>query len=242
VGKKRSPGLRSRKKHSLPRGIRIFLLYSLCLAFIHLMLFFLSDTGLFFGMMLTGGIVKALNLGFFLLISLMIFGFLRRDMRMYYLAIGLYSISIVSSIVSLLSKIFVPAGFITAIYLTIVINSITLWYLITIRSYFYLKRVNKKHEKVFVYSIYSVSAIFLIIIGLSSLNFALKLTKSIDQIMEKINGQSFTESLFYCEDSKSKDLCYVALVVKNENDDSMSRLCRRIESSFYRFTCERVIQ
>jgi len=229
----------------MPRGIRVLVLYSLVLAISHLVLLFISDTGVFFGITVTGLLVRFLNLGYFVLIMAVVYGFLCRNRRLYYLALVLYLTSILSNSISLFKVNSLELGsyLLPGIALSLAINVITMWYLISIRDYFLLRRKRMRvHENVFVYSIYSVLVIFIVVLGWSVLNFTMRITDTVDDIMDSINTQSFTESLFYCEESTEKDLCYVALVVKNEEDKNINKLCRRIDSRFYQFTCRRAIK
>lgn len=239
----------------IPKGIRVLIYYSIILSLFYLSLLFQSDMGVFFGFLITGIFAKTLNFIFFLLILVIIFGLIKKIKWTYYLTLSIYFLSLLSSFISILSWNEIQNSILSSltiiiiptIILSILINGLTFWYILTKKDYFFLKTVSlkeTKEDKIFIYSINIFLLLTFIIIVGSMINFTVRITNTIDELMIKINNQSFTESLFYCDDlvDEDKDLCYVALVTKHSDENYISRICNKIESNFYKFTCYRAIE
>jgi hypothetical protein len=230
--------------------MRLLIIYSLILAFIYLLFIFVLDTGLLFGYLLTPVSARLANAVLFMLIVATVWGLARRRIFSYYLAMGLYSLSILSGIVSLFSfgrLSHTELGYLSAFLYpisiaTIILNSLTLWYLSGMRPYFEGHEVHEGvRDTFFRYSLYAFLVMLIVFVAIFSVSFFLSITRTIDSLMRSINDQSLTESLFYCEEKQGteRDLCYVSLVTKHGNEESIAQLCERIESDFYKFTCYR---
>jgi hypothetical protein len=228
------------------------MLYSFVLALCYLLFVFVADTGLIFGYVLSQSAARIINAVTFLLIVAILWGFTKRRIFSYYLALGLYLLSTLSGIVSLFtivslsnSSIGSLSGFMYPISIAaIILNMLTFWYLYGARGYFTGRIVHEGvRDKVFRYTIYAFFVMFIAFIMVFLVSFFLSITRTIDTLMQKINSQTLTESLFFCEEKAGteKDLCYVALVTKYHTDQSIDRLCDRVQSGFYRFTCHRAL-
>ena len=224
------------------------------LSLFYLSLLFQSDISVFFGFLISGMFAKTLNFIFFLLILVIVYGLIKRIKWTYYLTLSIYFLSLLSSFISILSWNEIQNSILSSltiiiiptIILSILINGLTFWYVLTKKEYFFSNKkieIETKEDKIFTYSINLFLIItFIVIIG-SLINFSIRITDTIDELMVKINNQTFTESLFFCDDQKEdKDLCYVALATKHSNEEYISRLCNKIESNFYQFTCYRAIE
>jgi hypothetical protein len=241
-------------QNEIPKGIRVLIYYSIILSLFYLSLLFQSDISVFFGFLISGMFAKTLNFIFFLLILVIVYGLIKRIKWTYYLTLSIYFLSLLSSFISILSWNEIQNSILSSltiiiiptIILSILINGLTFWYVLTKKEYFFSNKkieIETKEDKIFTYSINLFLIItFIVIIG-SLINFSIRITDTIDELMVKINNQTFTESLFFCDDQKEdKDLCYVALATKHSNEEYISRLCNKIESNFYQFTCYRAIE
>jgi len=119
---------------------------------------------------------------------------------------------------------------------SIILNAISIWYLLANRGYFSGKK--SMHDRVYVRSLGAVSAVCVAGIFLAGAWFFLNNHGAIREISTKISSKTYTESLFYCEDSNDRDLCLLALAAKEKKGEW---LCSRIESGFYRFTCQNAL-
>ncbi len=253
VKKRGSEKTNSRRKAltraEIPKGMRVLIYYSILLSVFYLIMLLSSDITIFFGKEVVGLLAKTINLAVFFLLLFVIYGLLKRLWLTYYIALSLYFLSLLSSAITLVlwSGIkdprleIITAIIVPLIIITILVNGVTFWYLISSRSYFFTMEnysVNRTTDKVFTYSIYCFLFLFFMILAGAAVNFSLRITSSIDSMMKSINEQTLTESLFYCEDAgKDHDLCLVSVVTKFSGQQYISNICSRIDSRFYRFAC-----
>jgi len=230
----------------MPTGMRILIYYTVVLAFTHALLVVFSDTGILFGVLVQGLMARVINAAFFLVLVLIAVGFVRRDTRLYYLSLGVFFLSMANSFVTVLTfralqeSVLGPLAVILfpAIIVSIIMDGIVFWYLLERQEYFAGKKIRETYpDRVISYSIISIIVLFVLITAFTTVNFSIRVKDKIDNMMDMINSQSITESLFYCEGHSDKDLCYVALVTKHSETEDSSRLCERIDSGFYQFTC-----
>jgi hypothetical protein len=229
----------------MPKGISLLFKYSIIVAAFHLFMLFFSDTTLYFGVQLAGGYGLALDLLVLVLMAVLIYCIFERRRAGYYLAVILYFGSMLNSFISLLrGQSGLPLLVAPMIFVTLLINGIVLWYVFAQRDYFFQKHpaMNQKADRIFTFSVYTLAGVFLLVILGFGLAFFVRITGTVDSLMERINDQTMTESLFYCEGNDDKDLCYVALVTKFDDEEGIARLCQRVDSSFYRFTCTRAVK
>lgn len=226
-------------------GIRVLLAYTLAGGMFNLAMLFYSDFSFFFGLRLTGFLAKMLDAGFTIGSFYMAYSIIRRVRLGYYVAVMIYFLSIMSAVFTSffwhgeLGSIMGPF-----LWASIILNSITLWYIFVIRGHFFGISHSSVAiaDRVFVLSVMGFAGTLFVLACVFGLNFGFRTTKSVDNIMRNINEMTLTESMFFCEDNIDRDLCYVALVAKHSAVDDITRLCSRIDSDFYRFTCARAIR
>jgi hypothetical protein len=239
------------KEKRLERPIRLLIGYSIVLCVSYLALSIFSSTGLVFGLPIEGMAARAISLVMSVLSGALASGLYIRDKRAYAGSLIVYSASILSSVSALFSMDRIRESSIgpltdyiyPLIALTVLLNSLTLFFVYRKRAYFLGHRTRHDWtDKLFSYSMYGLTAgasVFLLVSGIG----LVRTVGTIDRLMPSINDQTLTESLFYCEEKSGNehDLCYVALVVKHPQEESIDKLCDRVVSRFYRYTCYRAL-
>jgi len=242
--------------HVIPKGIRVLMVYTGIMAFFYLLLVFISDITLFFGILAKGTTARFIHFLFFLAALLIVYGIAYRKSWCYHLCITVYSICLLNSIFSIFLLGRITEAMITSIFnliipfllVTILMNLLTLWYVHEKRIYFRDPMHVHKHtvaDNVFVYTVYLFYIFTVLFIIISGLLFFMNAAKSLNYIMAVTSSMDVPDAQAYCEqltDPSATDLCFLSVVYQNQDTADIGKLCRSIDSDYYRFTCFGVVE
>ena len=206
-----------------------------------------------FGELIAGKAALAINIIFLLIVIGIVIGFLKRQPWSYHLSIGWFAFGIINAFVSLLNvtsstfdilKDFMLFSFI----FTVVLNVIIIWYIHSEKKYFLTKHFHDKvwqnRDRIFVYTIIIFWVAVVVVGSLIASRYFHEVTSRTDSLVEELNEKYDYEAESFCssKDGLDADLCYVmyASMLKTENVDKVIKICKNIDSDFYRFTCLRV--
>jgi hypothetical protein len=235
----------------MPKGLKVLMVYSAIVAFFYLLLIFLSDSTVFFGILIKGFFARFIFFILFILTFLIVYGITYKQKWCYKFSIFIYIISIVNSIFSIFFIGKINDSLVTSLYaliiplfiITLLMNFLTLWYVYEKKLYFIDPTHIHKHslaDDVFVYTIYLFYffvALFIIVLG--SMIF-ISATNNVSYVMSVTAGMNVAEAEYYCEsltDPEAMDMCFISVVYNNRAENDISKLCNSVKLGYYKYTC-----
>jgi hypothetical protein len=257
--KKKSHSSKHRKKPSkykIPVGIDFLIGYVCFLALFYLGYIFFGFRTPFtmvFGELIAGKAALVINIIFLAIVVAIVIGFFKRLAWSYYLSIGWFVFGIVNAFISLLNvtestfdilKNFMVFSFI----FTVILNFIIIWYIHAEKKYFLSKRFHEKvwqnRDRIFVYTIVIFWVLVVVVGSLIASSYFGAVTEKTNLLVSELDTKYDHEAEEICSSKAGldADLCYVmyASMLKTEKFDKVIRICKNIDSDFYRFTCLRV--
>jgi hypothetical protein len=239
----------------MPKGLKALMVYSGIVAFFYLLLIFLSDSTVFFGILTQGVLARLVFFLFFILTVLIVYGIAYKKQWCYKFSIVVYVICIANSVFSIFFIGRINDSLITSLYsliipifiITLLMNFLTLWYIYEKKFYFTDPNHVHRHslaDDVFIYTIYMFyffAVVFIIVLG--SMIF-ISATKNITYAMTVTAGMDVAEAESYCEslsDAEAKDMCFISVVYNNRADADISKLCNSVKLGYYKYTCLKVV-
>ncbi|MFQ5474863.1 MAG: hypothetical protein ACE5DM_03430 [Candidatus Nanoarchaeia archaeon] len=249
---------RHKGKYQIPIGVRVLIGYLGFMGILYIAAFFSNityPTTLLFGQIITGTWAVLINLAIVLLLAIIIRGLIKREAYTFDLALVWFGAGILNSILSFIllknTTFSVLGDFLYLSFITIVVvDSLVIWYLLHEKKYFHSRTFHERpwhhRDKVFVYILVAFWVLVLLI-GISyGLNFYGETTRMVDQTVVELSASQgfFAEDTCLAKEGKEKDVCLVVLATMYNSSDinQISKICKNIDSDFYRFTCLRTIR
>ncbi len=242
MAEKREVGFRH-----MPLCIRLLTVYSLVLMLFYFFFAFTLRTAYIFGLVFQGTNAQLVNIISFFIVAALTYGYYFRKPYGFTLSLWWYSLTILNFFVNVFiakqPALAAVNDIMKIVFIFIfIINGITLWYIHEKRSYF-LHPGRYKHrfdnsDRVFLYMMTLLAFLVIIIMTAITIKFYTETTKSIDTYLENFQDLSAQEAYSYClsREVQNKDLCLTTLAII-KNTPGMEPICERVESDFYRFTC-----
>jgi hypothetical protein len=215
------------------------------LAALYLFLGVLFPTTIIFGHEITGSLAQLINLFSFFVMLVMIYGFVSRKPWVWEYSIIWYILSMVSSFFALvvrasnIVKILSDSIIMTSI-IVFIINGMVIWYIAVRKKFFKQKHphIHDDHDRVFIHMMTLFFVILLLTSTLGLVGFYQRTSRSIDNNINMVRGNTIEEALFRCaqQEQPDRDLCFLTVVVA-EPDEVDQDICKLIFSNFYKLTC-----
>jgi hypothetical protein len=243
-------------KTPMPKGLKVLMAYSAVIAFFYLLLIFLSDSTVFFGILTTGFLARLVFFLFFMSAVVIVYGIAYKKSWCYNFSIIVYLICIANSVFSIFFIGKINDSLIISLYtliipiflITLLMNFVTLWYVYEKRLYFTDPDHVHRHslaDDVFIYTIYLFFFfIILFVIILGSMIFY-SATKNISYVMSVTAGMDVSDAESYCErlsDAEARDMCFISVAYNNQDDLDISKICNSVKTGYYRYTCLRITE
>jgi len=248
--KKRGRSISFLKK--VPTGIKVVIYYTFVLAFFYTFYFLVAlvnPAAVFMGMLVKGAAAIMIELIIVSVIFLVIYGLVKREYWAWKLSIAWFIFGIINALASIIASQYEAFLVIRELIafssiIIIFVNSFILWYLISKKRYFKFRSSKEEFgitDKIFVYTFacfWIISVLVLLALGIQFYKSNIDLA---DEILVEIRGKSVDEAIIHCKEQpvERKDMCFVVVAVAQGSDDILDtyRVCKNVESDFYKYTC-----
>jgi len=239
--------MEKRAHRDIPVGIRVLINYSLILGVFYLFVGILLPNILGIQAVSRSPYVIVSNVFTLVAIAAMIFGFYKRRLWSWKLALFLYAFSIVNSLLTLVyikySILNYIADFIRSAFIfTLFLNILTIWYIYERKDYFTVRHYHPHihlADKVFITSVYIFYFFAIVFVVALGFDFYKSATHTVDVIIDDLRGKTYQESLQVCmeKDNVDRDVCYVMIATVHRHFQESRNLCSLVHSDFYKLTC-----
>lgn len=237
--------------HDFPPGIAFLLTFSFIMCAIYIILASMFSFTMVLGFVIEGALSRLINIFIIITLSFMIFGISKKKIWAYHLAMWVFSITILNSLVSMFfikksvsGSLNVFATF--SFFLMVIMNLITIWYLKRKKNYFlhhYLPTHMASEDKKYVFGITSLWLMFMFMTFILVNSYYVETTQKVDILMNELEYIYPYEAQDYCiNKAEDRDLCFLTSAIVYEKSVNQNTLCRGISSRFYRYTCFKAIQ
>jgi hypothetical protein len=239
--------MKKRETPKIPVGIRVLINYSIILGVFYFVFGLFFPFALKIDTLSTSSYVVLSNVVTLGAMVVLIYGFYQRTRWAWRLALGLYTFSILNSMLTLFyiryGILNYIADFITSTFIfTVFLNVLTIWYIYERKDYFFARTYHPHihlADKVFISSVYIFYFFAIVFVVSLGFEFYKSATYTVDVIVEDLAGMTYEESLQMCRDMRSidRDVCYVTVATMHRHFDGSRDLCELVRSDFYKLTC-----
>lgn len=238
--------------HDFPPGVKLLIVFSSIMCFLYIILASMFSFTMVLGMTIQGAASRFLNIMMILVLSALIIGFAKKKMWAYHLSFGVFGFIILNSLVSMFFIKKSVSGSLTllttfSLFFMLLMNFIILWYIKSKKNYFlhhYHPNHMTKEDKALIYGLTLLWVVFIFAVLIFGYSYYSETTKKADMLIEELYLVYPYQVEDYClQKIEDKDLCLLTGAVMYEKEKiNTAKLCRDIDSQFYRYTCFKAIQ
>lgn len=237
-------------EHDFPPGLLMLFVFSSLMLCMYIIMTVLFSFTMVFGMIIEGPLARLLNIGIIIMISFMLFGFAKKKLWGYHLAHIVFFFVIINSFVSMFFIKKSVSGILTvfvsfSFFFILMMNFITLWYIRSKKNYFihnYHESHMSREDKTYIYSITLLWLVFFFTSWIFGNAYYTETLNTAEILIGELQSVYPYDAEDYClSKTDTKDVCLLTASLMYEKELNTMRLCKDMDSQFYRYICYKSI-